>query len=183
MLQYVLSVVERTPARVAFVEENGRVLAPDFRIAYSSQGFIESQTIPFRLTPNLVNLIGFSLLDACFVTSMARIATAVRTYRSDIDPILRLLMRDDLVTFYTKSMAKSDSQTQEMEKQLTDRVSRNVATLHSRFAECCPTYSKTNEADKKPSTDPVDQRVRDLIATARSPKVLSNMPINFHGWI
>jgi hypothetical protein len=176
LLQYVLSVVERTPARVAFVEENGRVLAPDFRIAYSSQGFIESQTIPFRLTPNIVNLIGFSLLDACFVTSMARIATAVRTYRNDIDPILRLLMRDDLVTFYTKSMAKSDSQTQEMEKQLTDRVSRNVATLHSRFAECCPTYNQ-------PTTDPVDQRVRDLIATARSPKVLSNMPINFHGWI
>jgi hypothetical protein len=123
-----------------------------------------------------------SLMDACFVTSIARIATAVRACRSDVDPILRLLMRDDLVTFYTKSMAKSDSQTQDMEKQLTDRVSRNVATLHSRFSECCPSY-QTSETDKKLPVKPVDQRVRDLIATARSPEVLSEMPVNFQGWM
>lgn len=178
LLQFVFSVAERTPARVAFVNETGRALAPDFRISYSSQGIIENQLVPFRLTPNIVNLIGFPLLDACFTTSMAQISTAVRRSRSELDPILRLLIRDDLVTFYTKSTAKSDAQTQEMEKQLMDRISRNVATLHSRFAECCPSYQINSDNE-----NPVDQKIRDLIATARNPESLCSMPASFQGWL
>lgn len=186
LLQYVFSVAERSPTRVVFLTGNGRVLAPDFRVAYSSQGFMESPRIPFRLTPNIVDAIGVSLLDSSFIASICRVAAAVRSRRHDIDPTLRLLMRDDLVTFYTKSMAKSDSQTQEMEKQLADRVSRNVANLHSRFSECCPTHgivSHTTNDDKETKSDTVDERVRRLVATARSHADLSQMSASFQGWL
>ena len=185
LLQYVFSVAERSPTRVVFVVCNGRVLAPDFRVAYSSQGFMETPRIPFRLTANLVDAIGLSLLDSSFITSICRVAAAVRSRRHDIDPTLRLLMRDDLVTFYTKSMAKSDSQTQEMEKQLGDRVSRNVANLHSRFSECCPTYGMNSitSKDDKEVCDPVDERVRRLVATAYSHSDLAHMPASFQGWL
>jgi transformation/transcription domain-associated protein len=187
LLQYVFSVTERTPARVAFVETDGRVLAPDFRLAYSAQGLLENHHIPFRLSPNLVNLIGFTFLDACFVTTIARIAAAVDAGKSDLDPILRLLMRDDLMTYYTKSVAKSDSQTQDMEKHISDRVSRNVNTLQSRFTHCSPNCTPTSagEPDKKATSTPtpIDQNVRELIATARNPEYVSMMPSAYQGWI
>ena len=182
LLQYVFSVTERTPGRVAFVETDGRVLAPDFRIAYNGQGFIEKQPIPFRLSANIANLIGFSLIEAGFSTSIARLSAAVRASKSELDPILRILLRDDLVTFYTKSVAKSDAQTQEMEKQLIDRVSRNVGTIHSRFAECSPDDVEKEDSENQ-SQDPVDKKVRELIATARNPADLCMMPPSYQGWL
>ncbi|GAX24432.1 transformation/transcription domain-associated protein [Fistulifera solaris] len=185
LLQFVFSISDRSPTRVVFVASSGRVLAPDFRVSYSSQGFMETPRVPFRLTSNLFDTIGVTFLESTFITSICRVAAAVRSRRHDIDPTLRLLMRDDLVTFYTKSMAKSDSQTQEMEKQLGDRVSRNVANLHSKFSECCPTHgiaSSGNSDDKEPD-DTVDERVRRLLASARSHSNLSQMPTSFQGWL
>ena len=184
LLQYTFSAEERTPARVVFDYSNGRVQSPDFRISYSNQGCFEAHPAPFRLTPNISSLIGFPLLDARFRTSVAVIADAVFSCREVLDPIFRLLMRDDLVAFYTKSIAKTDSKTCEMEKQLTHSVARNVAYLHSRFAECAPTYmnKKKTDDDERPKT-PVDQRVRDLIEAARNPENLCMMSGSYQGWL
>ena len=87
-------------------------------------------------------------------------------------------MRDDLMTYYTKSVAKPDSQTQEMEKQLVDRVARNVATIHSRFADCEP-----GRAEDETNSSPIDQNVRELIAKARSPEELCMMRSSYQGWL
>ena len=180
-LQYSFSAAERTPSRVVFDFCTGRVQSPDFRISYTNQGCFENQPIPFRLTPNLKVLIGFPLLDSRFITSMGTIADAVHSCREDIDPIFRLLMRDDLVAFYTKSIAKSDSKTCEMEKQLAGSAARNVALLQSRFAECSPTVKKTS--GKENDHTPVDQRVKNLVERARDPEKLCLMSGNFQGWL
>merc|ERR1719263_2488237 len=101
------------------------------------------------MTPNICTLIGFPLLDGRFIASMTTIAGAVRQSREEVDPMLRLLARDDIIAFSTKSMARSDSKTREMEKKLIDRVSRNVSILHGRFSECAPKKVATDEKNKK----------------------------------
>jgi len=179
LLQYAFSVAERTPSRVVFVACNGRVLAPEFRVTYSSQGFMESQPVPFRMTPNLDNLIGFPLADGRFVTSLSVVASTLREFKHDINPILRLLMRDDLVAFYTRSMPKSDNKTQEMEKQLSDRVLKNVAMISGRLGECTPTSPEVDDVKKHP----IDKRVRELLEVARQPESLCMMQSNFQGWL
>lgn len=179
LLQRGFAVAERTPGRVAFVASNGRVLSPEFRVSYNGQGFMENQSIPFRLTVNLTNLIGFPLLDGHFVPSMAITASAVREFKQDLTPILRLLMRDDVIAFYTRSMPKSDAKTVEMEKQLADRVHKNVVTLMTRVTECAPRLKR----DEKSSDDPIDQRVKDLVAAARSPEKLCMMPSSYQAWL
>jgi hypothetical protein len=178
LFQYVFSVAERTPSRVVFIKCNGGVLSPDFRISYGSHGFIESQPLPFRMTPNISTLIGFPLMDGRFISSMVTVAGAVRQHKEDLDPIFLLLMRDDSVAFFTKSMAKSDAKTHEMEKQLADRVTKNVASLQARFGECAP--KKQDETTKK---DSVDKRVRDLVDEASSPEKLCMMPGNYQAWL
>lgn len=181
-LQYVFCVSDRSPGRVAWLTTNGRVLSPEFRIAYNNQGFAEASQVPFRLTPNLVHTMGLVFLDSTFVPSIGRLAGTVRSNRADLDSIFRLLLRDDLVTFYTKSTAKSDTQTQEMEKQLVDRVSRNVAAVHHRCGECSPIRIATSSSEKEEPT-PVDQKVRELVLSARSAEQLSLMPSTFQGWL
>jgi len=92
-----------------------------------------------------------------------------------------LLMRDDLVGFYTKAMAKSDSKTFEMEKQLAETVKSNVAMLFSRFEECSPSDKKTDR--ETAGEEPIDQRVRDLVQAAREPENICMMPGSFQGWL
>lgn len=181
LLQYVFSVLERTPSKVVFDFCSGRVLAPEFRIAYTNQGCFERQPTPFRLSPNLATLIGFPILNSRFVVSMATIAGAVKSCHQDLDPIFRLLMRDDLVAFYTKSVAKSDAKTFEMEKQLSGSVSRNVAALHSKFSECAPTG--TPKIGNEKEIELLDQKVRDLVTAARNPENLCLMSGNYQGWL
>jgi len=119
-------------------------------------------------------------MNGRFVTSFAIAADAVKNCKEEMDPILRLLMRDDIVAWYCKSMAKSDSKLQELEKQLADRVSKNVSYLQTRFSECAP---KKVDDTTKAKTVCVDQKVRDLIASASDPGKLSTMPTNYQAWL
>jgi transformation/transcription domain-associated protein len=179
LMQYGFSVAERTPARVVFGETDGRVLSPEFRVCYSSQGFIETPLVPFRLTTNLANVIGFPLVDGRFLTSFATMSDAIREFKSELIPMMRLLMRDDLISFYTRSVPKSDSKTQEMEKQLADRIVKNAASVLARLSDCSPPID-TNEKRKEL---PVNFRVRELMELAASPELLCMMPSNFQAWL
>lgn len=126
------------------------------------------------MTPNVEALIGKPYLDARFIRSFAMVSAAIKEHKDEFDPILRLLMRDDILAWYSKSLAKTDTKTQELERQLIERVSKNVATLQSRFAECSPSNR---------STDPVDMRVQQLYIAATDPEKLCMMPTNYHPWL
>jgi len=198
LLQYVFSVAERTPQRFVILQSNGKVLSPDFRISYSNQGFIEGfNEVPFRMTPNIERAIGDHHIQGIFVRSMAMIAGAVKQHREEFDPILRLLMRDDILAWYSKSLAKTDSKTQELERQLIERVSKNVHTLQSRFSECSPKISHNSNSSStrkgatvanSSETDddtplPVDKRVNELLKVATDPEKLCMTRISYQGWL
>lgn len=112
------------------------------------------------------------------MTSFSTVAKSVEDSKEELDPILRLLMRDDIVAWYCKSLAKSDSKLQELEKQLADRVAKNVSFLQGRFAECAPRKATSNDGD-----GPVDKKVRDLIAVATDPEKLCMLPTSYHAWL
>jgi transformation/transcription domain-associated protein len=180
LLQYVFSVAERSPQRFVLLLSNARMMSPDFRISYSNQGFIENSQVPFRMTPNVEMALGEHYIQGIFVRSMAMIAGAVKQHKEEFDPILRLLMRDDILSWYTKSQAKTDSKTQELERQLTERVSKNVYTLQTRISECSP--SNKAVIDLKSSV-PLDKRVNDLLETAKDPQKLCMMAASFQAWL
>ena len=182
LLQYVFSVAERTPQRFVILQSNGNMMSPDFRISYSNQGFIESYNhVPFRMTPNIQKALGESHIQGIFVRTMAMVAGAVKQHKEEFDPILRLLMRDDILAWYSKSLAKTDSKTQELEKQLIERVSKNVYTLQSRFSECSP--KNTDAGSKDGTSPPLDKRVNELLEAATDPENLCMTRISYQGWL
>jgi len=81
------------------------------------------------MTPNLQAIVGLPLLNGRFIPSFLTVAETIKNYKEEMDPISRLLMRDGIVAWCCKSMAKSDSKLQELERQLADRVSKNVSYL------------------------------------------------------
>ena len=180
LLQYIFYVAERTPQRFVVLLNNARIMSPDFRVSYSNQGFIENPPIPYRMTPNIQTALGEHYIQGIFIRSMAMISGAVKQHKEEFDPILRLLMRDDILSWYTKSQAKTDSKTQELERQLIERVSKNVYTIQSRIAECTPS-SKTS-GDLRSSL-PLDKRVEDLLKAATDPNKLCMMPASYHPWL
>jgi transformation/transcription domain-associated protein len=204
LFQYAFAVAERNPSRVVIIQSNGRVLSPDSRIVsqpssvcryvseyiinssfivfvalqtYNTQGYLESKILPFRISPNIKQLIGFPLLSGHFLPSIAKAALAVNENKELVSPILNLLLRDDLTSFYTKSIAKSDNKTQEMERQLMDRIVMNSSTVLKRFAECSPSFEDAN-ADKS-----VDEKLKGLIAEAQDPTNVCMMQGSYQGWL
>lgn len=176
LLQYAFAVAERTPQRVVIQQSTGQVMSPDFRVSYSNQGFIEGHAVPYRLTPNIEHVIGEHYLEGEFIRAMTMIAGAVKDHRDEFDPILRLLMRDDILAWYSKSMAKTDSKTQELERQLIERVAKNVHTIQSRISECSP-------SNKPGDKNPLDTRTKLLMKTATDPKTLCLMHASYHAWL
>jgi len=133
------------------------------------------------MTQNVKELVGDILLEGRFIPSMASIATALRNRMEDIDSALRLLMRDDIIAWYTsKSMAKSDHKTQELEKQLSDRVAKNVSQFQIKIGECSVRKIEPKEGL---STSPVDQKIWTLLEEACSDEKLAKMEPTFQAWL
>jgi transformation/transcription domain-associated protein len=182
LMQYAFSVLERIPNRVVFLTSTGQCQSPDFRVMYNGHGGIDTQLVPFRMSPSLSRLIGFPLLEGFFVTTMSTVAKAVWSNKEHLIPILLLLMRDDCIAYFTKSMAKSDTKTQEMERQLTDRMSSNVSYILSRIQECVPNRSPPPLNLQAPVAL-IDEGVRKLLEKAQSPERLSRMPGTYQAWL
>jgi transformation/transcription domain-associated protein len=184
LIQHSCCVVERTPSRSVLLQRNGHVLTPDYRFEYNNHGFLEPRKIPFRLTPNIQTLIGRLLIDGRLIPSMGTVASALDKARDDLEAALRLLLRDDIVAWYTsKSMAKEDSKMQELEKQLLDRIMRNASSVQSKIAACAPKVTKGEEKAETLKTEPVDARVKELVKEATDPEKLCMMPSNYQAWL
>lgn len=184
LLQYAFAVVERTPNRFVFCNATGKILTQDFRSHYN-HGLFEKYDVPFRMTRNMTEFIGPFLLEGVFITAFATISSAMNSKRSVLEPILHLLLRDDVMAWYiSKSSAKNDQKMQEVERQLSDRTWSNVRFVQDRFEECAPreVHDAASEAIK-PNIDPIDIKVRSLVDAATSAEKLSMMPAAYAAWL
>lgn len=193
LMQYVFAVVDRSPERFVFNMRTGQIVSTDFRLGYSNQGFLEPATLPFRMSRNIQELLGPLLLQGLFVPSMG-IAAAALHARNDVLPsLLCLLLRDDIVHWYvSKSNARSDSKTRDLERQLMDRVQKNTTLAKRRLKECVPhaddgsdnsTEGKNGAAKEQQKSGLIDEHVRKLLKTSMDPEKLSMMQNSYQPWL
>ena len=86
--------------------------------------------------------------------------------------------------YTSKSSGTTDKKLQEVEKQLAERINRNVKYAQKRFADCClrKVENASEEATGQCPT-PIDSHVRSLIESAASEEKLSMMPSSFQAWL
>ena len=137
------------------------------------------------MTRNITEFIGPFLLEGVFVPSFTGISSAIHSKRNVFEPILHLLLRDDVMSWYvSKSSAKNDQKMQEAERQLSDRVWGNVRFVQDRFEECSVRDVVDAAAEAvKPNPDPVDTKVSSLLDAATSSEKLSMMPVAYEAWL
>ena len=181
LLQYTFCASDRTPHKFVFNSRSGEVLSPDFQLSYSNRGLLEQKDLPFRFTRNLQVALGPTLLDGTFIPAMGAMASALSSKSSELKISLCLLLRDDIISWYaSKSFARGESETQELERQLDPRITRNAELIISRFQECSP-----HDAQSKPGNDTtrVDSKLRDLIDVATSAETLCSASLSFQPWL
>lgn len=183
VLQYALAVVERTPTRFVLCNKTGQVLAHDLRSSYN-HGLLENQAMPFRLTRNITEFIGPFLLDGVFVPSFVSICGALSSRRNVLEPMLHLLLRDDVISWYTsKTSAANDKKIQDIELQLSDRVWKNVRFVQERLDSCAPKRVENVAEAIKENAAPIDMNVRSLVDAACSVDRLSSMAASYQAWL
>lgn len=179
LLQYAFDINERTPSKFMFNSKNGHVLSLEFRLSYSNQGFIdEIRPVPFRLTRNIESFIGPFLMKGVFAPAMASGATAICSNEADLDQTLQLLFRDDIVSWYLSKSSGSQRPIYELERQLSDRVRKNIYLVQNRLRECSVIEFKRNETDSH-----IDDGVRKLIHSATSIDNIAQMPSTYAPWL
>eukprot|EP00566_Odontella_aurita_P004374 CAMPEP_0113556040 /NCGR_PEP_ID=MMETSP0015_2-20120614/17043_1 /TAXON_ID=2838 /ORGANISM="Odontella" /LENGTH=2458 /DNA_ID=CAMNT_0000457367 /DNA_START=35 /DNA_END=7408 /DNA_ORIENTATION=- /assembly_acc=CAM_ASM_000160 len=186
LLQYGFGSIERTPSQFVFSLETAQVYAPDFRFAYNQQGYLQGTGVPFRMTPNIREFIGPFQMQGNFIPGLASAAMGICAHEKELDPIFHLLLRDDIVSWYTsKSHARGDRKMQELERQLVERqVRKNVTLVQGRLKECNPKEMNVEPVSGEgvARQEPLDQRLRDLISSATSWDSLGMMPAEFQAW-
>lgn len=139
--------------------------------------------LPYRMTRNIQQLIGPFLLQGLFIPSMGHAATAICEHNEDIPTLLCLLLRDDIVNWYTsKSSPRSDAKTRELEGQLMDRILKNTGLVHNRLKECAPSRATQNGVDLN-DKQPIDKRIRELLLKSTQPEELCMMPHGYEPWL
>ena len=96
--------------------------------------------------------------------------------------MLRLLLRDDIVSWYvSKSSQREGVQrpTEELERQLGDRITKNVVYIQDRLKECTP----SDTHDKSKGSTPIDSGVRRLLDVATTPENQAAMPHTYCAWL
>ena len=141
--------------------------------------------MPFRMTRNIVEFIGPFLLEGLFIPSFASISAAMHAKRSVLEPVLHLLLRDDIISWYTsKSTARNDQKTKELEDQMADRVWKNVHFVLERFEECSPKEVENANVEAIQSNPaPIDIKVRNLVDAATNSEHLCLMPPAYQAWL
>lgn len=186
LLQYALSITERNPSRFAFCHSTGHILSQDFRSQYTlPNGSLEKHDVPFRLTRNITEFIGPFVLEGVYVPSFAIISAAMDSKRSELEPVLHLLLRDDVMAWcLSRSPVKNDQKIQDLERQLSDRIWTNVRSVQDRFRECSPLVVEDAAAEAlKSSPTPIDMKVRSLVDAATSSENLCMMPASYEAWL
>lgn len=125
------------------------------------------------------------MLDGILVPCFAITSSALHSQRCILKPILHLLMRDDIMSWYTsKSSPKNDQKIQEVERQLTDQIWKNVRFVQNCFEECSLREVENAMVEAvSQNPDPIDAKVRSLIDAATCADTLSLMPGIYHPWL
>eukprot|EP00611_Tribonema_gayanum_P023716 TRINITY_DN5051_c0_g1_i1.p1 TRINITY_DN5051_c0_g1~~TRINITY_DN5051_c0_g1_i1.p1 ORF type:complete len:1274 (+),score=406.51 TRINITY_DN5051_c0_g1_i1:441-3824(+) len=184
LLAYTFACNDRIPHKFVFDRATGRVIPYDFRPGYTQHGMLDPvEEVPFRLTRNVTALLAPFLVDGVLTTAVATAAQGLIAQREALHSYLSLMLRDDMVSWHgSKSQTlRKEEEVRAIERQLSERMNKNVAKLLDRLEGLCP-----REGLRDPNTGAavaVDKRAHDLVEAAQNEGKLCFMPPTWMPWV
>ncbi|XLR64513.1 hypothetical protein S83_015185 [Arachis hypogaea] len=187
-MSYMLQIGGRSPNKILFAKNTGKIFQTDFHPAYDVNGLIEfNEPVPFRLTRNMQAFFSHGV-EGLIVSSMCAAAQAVASPKQSqhLWHHLAMFFRDELLSWSWRRplgmpMAPMAGGTMSP-VDFKQKVITNVEHVVERIKGIAPqNYSEEEENAMEPP-QPVQRGVTELVEAALNPRNLCMMDPTWHPW-
>lgn len=188
-MSYMLQIGGRSPNKILFAKNTGKIFQTDFHPAYDVNGMIEFiEPVPFRLTRNMQTFFSHFGVEGLIVSAMCSAAQAVVMPKQSqhLWFVLAMFFRDELLSWsWRRPLGMPSAQIAAGGINPLDfeqKVTTNVEHVIGRIKGIAPQFSSEEDDN---ATDPpvsVQKGVTDLVEAALAPRHLCMMDPTWHPW-
>lgn len=188
-MSYMLQIGGRSPNKILFAKNSGKIFQADFHPAYDTNGMIEfNEPVPFRLTRNMHAFFSHFGVEGLIVSAMCAAAQSVVSSKqtNHIWHQLALFFRDELLSWsWRRPVGVPSPQVPTLGLNQVDfeqKVVTNVDNVIDRIKAIAPQTFVEEEEDTTDPPQSVQRGVTDLIDASLSPRNLCMMDPTWHPW-
>ncbi|KAI4314757.1 hypothetical protein L6164_027634 [Bauhinia variegata] len=189
-MSFMLQIGGRSPNKILFAKNTGKIFQTDFHPAYDGNGLIEiNEPVPFRLTRNMQAFFSSFGVEGLIVSAMCAASQAV------VSPMqsqhlwyhLAMFFRDELLSWSWRRplgipMAPMAGGSAMNPTDFKQKITKNVEHVIARVKGIAPqNFSEEEENDMDPP-QPVQRGVTELVEAALQPRNLCMMDPTWHPW-
>ncbi|XAR57979.1 Non-specific serine/threonine protein kinase [Bertholletia excelsa] len=189
-MSFMLQIGGRSPNKILFAKNTGKIFQTDFHPAYDVNGMIEfNEPVPFRLTRNLQAFFSHFGVEGLIVSAMCAAAQAVVSPKQSqhLWHHLAMFFRDELLSWSWRrplgmplaSVVGGGSLNPADFKQ---KVTTNVEHVIGRISGIAPQFVSEEEENGVDPPQSVQRGVMELVEAALTPRNLCMMDPTWHPW-
>ncbi|KAM6591803.1 hypothetical protein CsatA_014408 [Cannabis sativa] len=190
-MSYMLQIGGRSPNKILFAKNTGKIFQTDFHPAYDANGMIEfNEPVPFRLTRNLQHFFSHFGVEGLIVSAMCAASQAVVSPKQSqhLWHQLAMFFRDELLSWSWRRplgmpiapLVGGSSSMNPMD--FKQKVTTNVDNVINRISGIAPQYFSEEEENTVDPPQSVQRGVTELVEAALTPRNLCMMDPTWHPW-
>ncbi|KAJ8545743.1 hypothetical protein K7X08_018326 [Anisodus acutangulus] len=189
-MSFMLQIGGRSPNKILFAKNTGKIFQTDFHPAYDANGMIEfNEPVPFRLTRNLQAFFSHFGVEGLVVSAMCGAAQAVVSSKQSQHLWYHLAMffRDELLSWSWRRplgmpLAPVVGAGSLNPVDFKQKVATNVENVIGRINGIAPQYISEEEENGMDPPQSVQRGVAELVEAALTPRNLCMMDPTWHPW-
>ncbi|KAG6397579.1 hypothetical protein SASPL_143748 [Salvia splendens] len=188
-MSYMLQIGGRSPNKILFAKNTGKIFQTDFHPAYDAHGMIEfNEPVPFRLTRNLQAFFSHFGVEGLIVSAMCAAAQAVVSPKQSqhLWHHLAMFFRDELISWSWRrppGMPMAPVGGGSLNNvDLKQKVATNVEHVIGRINSIAPQYVSEEEENGVDPPQSVQRSIAELVEAALTPRNLCMMDPTWHPW-
>ncbi|CAN4078750.1 unnamed protein product [Withania somnifera] len=189
-MSFMLQIGGRSPNKILFAKNTGKIFQTDFHPAYDANGMIEfNEPVPFRLTRNLQGFFSHFGVEGLVVSAMCAAAQAVVSPKQSQHLWYHLAMffRDELLSWSWRRplgmpLAPVVGAGSLNPVDFKQKIATNVENVIGRINGIAPQYISEEEENGMDPPQSVQRGVAELVEAALTPRNLCMMDPTWHPW-
>uniref|UniRef100_A0A5B6YTI9 Putative transcription-associated protein 1 n=1 Tax=Davidia involucrata TaxID=16924 RepID=A0A5B6YTI9_DAVIN len=189
-MSFMLQIGGRSPNKILFAKNTGKIFQTDFHPAYDANGMIEfNEPVPFRLTRNLQAFFSHFGVEGLIVSAMCAAAQAVVSPKQNqhLWHHLAMFFRDELLSWSWRRplgmpLAPVVGGGSLNPVDFKQKVTTNVEHVIGRINGIAPQYLSEEEENAVDPPQSVQRGVTELVEAALTPRNLCMMDPTWHPW-
>ncbi|GJS29218.1 transformation/transcription domain-associated protein-like protein isoform X2 [Tanacetum coccineum] len=187
---FMLQIGGRSPNKILFAKNTGKIFQTDFHPAYDANGMIEfNEPVPFRLTRNLQAFFSHFGVEGLIVSSMSAAAQAVVSPKQSqhLWHHLAMFFRDELLSWSWRRplgmpLAPVVGGGSMNPVEFRQKITTNVEQVIGRINGIAPQFITEEEENSVDPPQSVQRGVTELVEAALLPRNLCMMDPTWHPW-